>query len=54
MEVQEHDHVLDGEDEGSAIDKMRAKQEKKNIKKAKKKAASKKKAAKKKGGGPGH
>ena len=39
MEEQEHDHVLDGENEGSAIDRMRAKQEKKNMKKAKKKAA---------------
>lgn len=39
MDEQEHNNVLDVEGEGSAIDKMRAKQEKKNMKKAKKKAA---------------
>jgi hypothetical protein len=39
MDEQEHNNVLDVEGESSAIDKMRAKQEKKNMKKAKKKAA---------------
>src|SRR6266498_1282247 len=39
MDEKEHDRVFEDEGESSAVDKVRAKQEKKDIKKAKKKAA---------------